>query len=179
MTPGADSNAPAGGRRSRPNLVANVATAIVADCLDTLGADAGYVATPAENGLTLDVERVTPYSAKPVHLELRADDPYPIAETMRTKRPLYVASNEQLLCDHPGLVRVTPDDHACATLPLFGDDGELLGALNLGFEDPHDFSEAELELIDVLGRHCAEAMALARRLENELRRPRALDLAAT
>jgi hypothetical protein len=42
---------------------------------------------------------------------------------------LFIASNEQLRCDHPGLVRVQSDDHACATLPLFDDVGVLAGVV--------------------------------------------------
>ena len=141
---------------------------IVAQCLDALDADAGFVATVSSDGSTLQVARVTPFSDQPVHLEFPLDAPYPLAEVVRTRRPLFIPSNEDL-CDHPGLVRVMSEDHACATLPLLDGDGELLGALNLGFDEPHDFTDAELELIDTLGRHCADAMAVARRVQAELR----------
>lgn len=124
-----------------------------------LGADAGFVATVAADGRTLEVVRVTPYSDAPVHLKFPADGPYPLAETLRTRHPLFIASNDQLACDHPGLVRVKAEDHACASLPLEGENGELLGALNLGFEDAHEFTDEERELIDLLVRHCALALA--------------------
>ena len=149
------------------SLGATVATAIVADCLDALQADAGFVATVADDGRTLEVGRVTPYSRKPVRLTFPLDAPYPLAETIRTRRPLFIASNDEL-CDHPGLVRVQSEDHACATLPLFDADGELLGAVNIGFDEPHTFTEEELKAIDALASHCASAMSLARRVRREV-----------
>ena len=162
--------APPPAPRPETNFVASVATVIVAQCLDAVGADAGFVATVAEDGRTLDVARVTPYSQTPVRLEVPLDAPYPLATTVRTRQPLFIANNDELVCDHPGLVRMVEEDHACATLPLFSEDGELLGALNLGFDEPHPFADDELELIDLLGRRCAEAMSVARRVDAEIRR---------
>lgn len=149
------------------NLVADVATVLVARCLATLDADAGFVATLSDDGSTIQVERVTRYSENPVHLEFPVDAPYPIAETIRTRKPLLIASNEAL-CEHPGLVRVKSEDHACATLPLVGEDGELLGAINLGFDEPHEFTAQELDVISVLAQHCTQAMSVARHLQTEL-----------
>ena len=156
-------------RLASPQLLADIATVIVATFLAELEADAGFVATLRPDGQTLDVARVTPYSDKPVHLAFPVDAPYPLAETIRTRQPLFIASNDEL-CEHPGLIRVKSEDHACATLPLLDEDGELLGALNLGYDEPHAFTSDELELIDVLGRHCAQAMSVARHLQTEVAR---------
>ena len=165
---------PSAAGRGEPDLVADVATVIVAQCLEALDADAGFVATVDEKRQRLNVARVTPFSETPVRLELPLDAPYPLAETVRTRQALFIESNERLTCDHPRLVRVAAEDHACATLPLFDTDGgELIGALNLGFDEPHAFSDEELELIDLLGRRCAEAMSLARRVEAEITRRQA------
>ena len=157
-----------GAERTGRSLLTEVATPLVAESLRLLQADAGFVATVGPDGETLDVARVTPYSASAVRLGFARDAPYPLAETIRTQRPLLIESNDDL-CEHPGLVRVKSEDHACATLPLFAEDGELLGAVNFGFEDPHTFDEDELELITLIGQRCAEAMATARRLDTELR----------
>ena len=150
------------------NLDAEIATVIVAECLERLGADAGFVATVDHEAGTLEVARVTQYSQAPVRLTFPLDARYPLAETIRTKQPLYIGSNTELVCDHPGLVRVTEEDHACATVPLLAEDGELLGALNFGFDDPHAFTPEERDLIDVVARHCGQAMSLARHLQSEL-----------
>jgi hypothetical protein len=66
-------------------------------------------------------------------------------------------------------------DHACATLPLLDDDGNIFGAVNLGFDDPHKVSAIERELIHVLGRESREAMALGQRIHNEIVRGRDSD----
>ena len=153
---------------ARRSLLTEVATPIVAESLRLLQADAGFVATVGPDGETLDVARVTPYSASAVRLGCARDAPYPLADTSRTQRPLLIESNDDL-CEHPGLVRVKSEDHACATLPLFAEDGELLGAVNFGFDEPHRFTSEELELIDLVAEHCARAMSLARSLRDEVR----------
>ena len=152
------------------NLPADVATVIVADCLEVLNADAGYVGTVGTDGQTIEVARVTEFSHTPVRLEFPLDAPYPLAETIRTGRELFIESNEQLVCDHPGLVRVKEEDHACATLPLYDENGDLLGALNLGFDEPHEFTPDEREQIQILAGFCADVMARTRRLGAELDR---------
>jgi GAF domain-containing protein len=135
------------------------AALLVARTLDDLGADTGFLATLAPDGQTLEVIRVTPASENLVRLAFPLSSPYPIAEAMRGRQSMFIASNEQLRCDHPGLVRVQSEDHACATLPLFDDQGELLGAINIGFDDPHEFSEDERSGIEMLADRCATVMA--------------------
>ena len=158
--------------RFDPLLAVDMASALVGDLLDKVGADAGFVATPVDDGRSLAVARVTPYSEKPVHLDVPADAPYPLAATIRNRAPLVIANNEAL-CEHPGLVRMKSEDHACVTQPLFGEGGELLGAVNVAFDEPRDFTAEELGLVEVLARHCADAMALARRYQAALQGTRA------
>lgn len=131
--------------------------------LEAVGADAAFVATLAEDGRTVDVARVTQFSEHPARLAFPIDAPYPLAEVIRHGDAIFIASNEQLSCDHPGLIRVQDVDHACATLPLRDATGALLGALNLGFEDPHKFSAVEREAIEQLAERCARALDEARR----------------
>jgi GAF domain-containing protein len=139
----------------------DAAASIVGRALPLLEADVGFVATAAPGGRTLEVRRVTRYSDHPVELSFPADARYPLAETMRTQQPLFIASNEDLTCSHPGLVRVDSDDHACATLPLLAE-GRLLGAINVAFEDPHEFTDEERELIAAVGRQCTAALSQTR-----------------
>jgi GAF domain-containing protein len=137
---------------------------MVAPFLTEVGADAGFVGAVAADGRTIEVARVTPYSKAPVRLAFALDAPYPLAATIRRAQPLFIASNEQLACDHPGLIRVEAEDHACATMPLLAEDGELLGALNLGFEDPHEFTDEERTAIEQLAARCARAFDDLRRV---------------
>jgi GAF domain-containing protein len=130
--------------------------------LERVGADAAFVATLSSDGRTVNVARVTPFSEHPARLAFPAESPYPLAEVIRRGDALYIGSNEQLNCDHPGLIRIQDVDHACATIPLRGADGGLLGALNLGFEDPHEFSDAERAEIELLAERCARVLEHAR-----------------
>ena len=67
-------------------------------------------------------------------------------------------------------MRVKSEGHACATMPLLAGDGTLLGVVNFGFDEPHRFSEEEAELIGLVARRWAEAMAAARSLEHDVHR---------
>ena len=145
-----------------------VGISLVTSWLAPLGADAGYVGTVSEDGETLEVGRVTPYARQPVWLTFPLEAPYPLAVAVRERRPVFIADCEQLGCDHPGLVQVDGEDHACATLPIVAADGELLGAVNFAFEEPHYFTEKELELITIIGQRCAEMMDVARHAETEV-----------
>lgn len=62
-------------------------------------------------------------------------------------------------------MRVKSQDHACATLPVTAPSGEVFGAVNFSFDDPHYFTDEERDLIGAAGGHCAEAIAAAKRLE--------------
>jgi GAF domain-containing protein len=137
----------------------DVAAMLVADSLSSLKADAGFLGTVSTDGRTLEVARVTPASKRPVRLAFPLDSSYPLAVAVRERHALFIASNEQLACDHPGLIRVDAEDHACATIPLFAGDGRLLGAVNVAFADPHEFSDDERALIEQLAERCAAAMS--------------------
>jgi GAF domain-containing protein len=136
----------------------DVAAMCLAGELERVGADAGYVGTTTR-GDTVEVARVTAFSARPVRLVFPADAPYPLVEALRTGSPIFIGNNEQLACDHPGLVRVVADDHACATMPLTGPDGTVIGSLNLGFEEPHEFTDVERDEIARIADRCSAALA--------------------
>jgi GAF domain-containing protein len=144
------------------SLTPGDAAALVAAAeLASIGADAAFVATLSEDGTRVEVSRVTPDSEGPVYLAFPAAAPYPLAEVFRRQTDLFIESNEQLACDHPGLVRLEEADHACATIPLRGGEGLLLGALNLGFEQPHAFDDAERDAIQALATRCSTAFEQA------------------
>jgi hypothetical protein len=141
---------------------------VLAARLGPLGADAGFVAAVSPDGRTVEVARVTPFSHTPVRLAFPADAPYPLAAALRRNEALFISSNDTLACDHPGLVRTRGEDHACVTLPLHSADGTVIGAGNVSFEDPRDFSDRERVEIELLFAACADAMAqvLTRRAAN-------------
>jgi hypothetical protein len=136
--------------------------ALLGPRLDELGADAGFVATLSGDGTMLEVARVTPFSAEPVRLAFSADAPYPLAHVIRHGEAIFITSNEALACDHPGLVRVRDQDHACATLPLHGSTGAVIGSANVSWEEPREFSAADREAVAELLVECERE--LVRRL---------------
>jgi hypothetical protein len=142
--------------------VLEAAAAILAARLSALGADAGFVATVSSDGRTVEVARVTPFSHTPIRLAFPADAPYPLAAAIRRNEALFISSNDTLECDHPGLIRMRGDDHACATVPLRGVDGGVIGSANVSFEDPREFSDGDRSEIEAVFAACAEAMMLAR-----------------
>ena len=142
-----------------PDTPAVRAGRLLAALLDLIGGDVGFLGTIAGDGRTLDVFRVTPFSDNLVRLAFPVDSSYPLAYAVRMERSVFIASNEQLRCDHPGLVRVEERDHACATVPLRAPDGRLLGAVNVSFEEPHEFGVDERTLIGAAARRCAAVLA--------------------
>ena len=147
--------------RDAARTPADRAAIAVAAELESLSSDAAFVATLSDDGARIEVSRVTPYSEAPVHLAFPINAPYPLAAVLRRPAPMFIESNDQLACDHPGLVRVNDADHACATIPLRDAGDRLIGALNLGFEDAHAFGETERAAIQALAARCADALERA------------------
>lgn len=139
--------------------VLDAAAAALASRLAEVGADAGFVGLVSRDGRTVDVARVTPYATTPVRLAFPTDAPYPLAAAIRRDESMYIASNEALACDHPGLVRVRGEDHACATRPLRTPAGEVIGSANVSFEDPREFSDDDRVAIEGLFAACEAAIA--------------------
>jgi hypothetical protein len=137
----------------------DAAAAVLSSRLRILGADAGFVATVTPDGRTIEVARVTPFSGVPVRLMFPLDSPYPLAAAIRREEALFISSNDTLACDHPGLIRLRGEDHACATVPLRGVDGTVIGSANVSFEEPREFSDHDRAEIESLFAACAEAMA--------------------
>ena len=135
------------------------AAAVLAAGLSTLGADAGFIATPSPDGRTLHVARVTPSSTASVRLAFPVDAPYPLAAAVRRDEPLFISSNEALACDHPGLVRVRGEDHACATVPLHGSTGAVIGSANVSFAEPREFSDDDRARLRALFSACEQSLA--------------------
>jgi hypothetical protein len=137
----------------------DAAAGVLAARLSSLGADAGFVAMVSPDGRTLEVARVTPFSGTPVRLAFPFDAPYPLAAAIRRNEALFISSNDTLACDHPGLIRIRGEDHACATLPLRSNDGAVIGSANVSFEDPREFTDSDRAEIESLFAACATVMA--------------------
>ena len=148
--------------RHGPVAIVDAAAAMLAARLGQLGADVGFVAAVTPDGETVEVARVTPHSNVPVRLAFPISAPYPLAAAIRFDARMFISSNEALACDHPGIVRIRGEDHACATVPLHGSDGRVVGSLNVSFEDPRDFTDADRALIDEATTECEAVLAHSR-----------------
>ena len=146
--------------RTTPSPV-DVAAGCLFEELSQLGADAGYIGRPGPSQLSIEVARVTPFSPLPVRLAFPATALYPLVQALRSGSPLFIGSNEQLECDHPGLIRVVAEDHACATFPLRAGDGAVVGAVNFAFEEPREFTDDDRNRIAAAADRCAKALVEA------------------
>lgn len=142
-----------------PVAIVDAAAAMLAGRLNQLGADVGFVAAVTPDGETVEVARVTPHSNIPVRLAFPISAPYPLAAAIRYDARMFISSNEALACDHPGIVRIRGDDHACVTVPLHGSNGRVAGSLNVSFEEPRDFTDADRALIDDITVECEAVLA--------------------
>ncbi|MGN6244592.1 MAG: putative bifunctional diguanylate cyclase/phosphodiesterase [Motilibacteraceae bacterium] len=140
---------------------AEVALLVLRAGMAAFDADAGFVALSPRPGAPLQVLHVARLTEPPAPLELAPDAPYPLAVAVRSGQALFIPSNEDLRCEHPGLVRLRGEDHACASIPLRVDD-EVQGALNLSWDEPRAFDDDERALLEALGLHCAAAVLRVR-----------------
>ena len=146
-----------------------VAHAVLTSGLRALGADAGFLAVYERDREVLRVSRFAGYDSIPAEqLEVPAGANLPIAHAIRMRTALFVGSNEELSCDHAGLSRLDPDDHACATVPLIAhEDLPPLGAINVRYDEPRRFDAIDKKLLTMLGERCAQAMVRAQRFCDE------------
>jgi GAF domain-containing protein len=149
-----------------------VAFVMLTSGLRALGADAGFLAVYESDRELLRVSRFAGYDSIPVEqLEVPLAANLPIAHAVRMRTALYVGSNEELMCDHPGLERIDPNDHACASVPLMvSEDLPPLGAINVRFDSPREFSQVDRRLFALLAERCAQAMSRAQRFAEEQQR---------
>lgn len=155
-----------------------VLLAVLREGLAVMGADTGYLAVLDDDDANLQVWRINPASDSVEHLgEVPLDARLPIAEAARTGALLFIGSNEDLRCNHPGLTRMLAEDHACATLPLVVR-GRVRAVLNIGFKEARVFDERDRELFTLLADRAAVALdraTLYRTLEHQASTSYALD----
>ncbi|MEV7521104.1 SpoIIE family protein phosphatase [Streptomyces sp. NPDC091371] len=99
----------------------------------------------------------------------------PGVETLTTGRPLFFESMENLAAAYPG---IPLDAHvgARAFLPLIAS-GRPVGSCILGFDAPRGFSAEERTVLTALAGLIAQALARAKRYDNEAERARGLQAA--
>lgn len=117
----------------------------------------------------LEIVRATGYAASVLAKwqSFPLQTPVPLAEAVRTGRPVFIQSREELLRLYPHLQRdLAPDRQVWAALPLIVD-GQAIGAMGLSLSDPHPLLEADQAFMMSLARQCALALERARLYEAE------------
>ena len=146
-----------------------VADVVVNQGIAALSATAGSVVLLADVS-TLKVVQATGYPQSLVD----AWTSFPIAaanqiaETVRTKKPIFLENLAALMANYPNLVDAVAltGNQAWASIPLIAE-GKIIGALGLSFATVQIFNEEDRGFMLTLGQQCAQAIARAQLYEAE------------
>jgi PAS domain S-box-containing protein len=159
------------------------AAQVVADAgLATLGASSASVATlgtfPPERGAdgavppADTIHLVHSYGLAPEAVaawrQFPANAPVPLAEVVRTGRPVFLGSRAALYEAYPVLRAAVEGgrSHAFAAVPVWGN-GHLRGAFGLTWTDEQPFDADTRAFVETLGTMCAQAILRAHLAEAE------------
>jgi serine phosphatase RsbU (regulator of sigma subunit) len=135
-----------------------------------LGATSAAVFLAAEGGDDLEIQRSVGYPDEAVEMlrSVPLYEPVPVAEAFRERRPVWVATREDLRGRYPKHERVMliVGGHALVAVPLIAA-GRPSGAAVFQFAGARPFDEGELELLVAIARQCAQALERARLLDRE------------
>jgi len=147
-----------------------VADVVVNQGISALGANAGSVALLAEHGSYLKVVQATgyPQSVLEAWESFPVTAAVPLAETVRTGKPIFIASPEALAASYPHLAEAltVTGNRAFACIPMILEK-QVIGALGLSFATAQTFPEADQGFMLTLGQQCAQAIARAQLYEAE------------
>jgi signal transduction histidine kinase/PAS domain-containing protein len=132
---------------------------LVQTTIESLGAVAGGVAELSADGRQLTVVAAVGYPQSLLdHLgHLALDDHPAAAELLRTRKPIFLASQAEFAAAAPRLAGLTQAAGARVALPLATPD-QLLGILLITFAEPRTFAPDEREFLSALSHQCAVAM---------------------
>jgi PAS domain S-box-containing protein len=141
-----------------------VASVIVEQGLQVLGAVGGCVAVVSDDGSTLRVVQSMGWDPAVASAwdRFSIDAGAPMAQAARTRLPVLVASPGERAQAYPALPSFLGQgpSGASASIPmLLGD--RLLGVLDLTWAGPHQLGEDDRAFVLALGRQCAQALERA------------------
>jgi signal transduction histidine kinase len=146
-----------------------VASVIVEKGLPAIGADSSVIVVLNEQRDCLEIVHSTGYSAEKIKAwqSLSITTSIPLAETVRTGKPIFMESVEKLAADYPEFAQQRDSTYnAWVALPLLVE-GRAVGGIGLGFRIARSFSKRGQEFMLALARQCAQAMERARLYEVE------------
>ncbi len=147
----------------------DVARVLVEHGVEALGASAGLVALSGP-GDTLTVAASRGYADDLMERwrEIPLDAPVPIAESIRTQRPVYILSLEERDRLFPDLANEVSTNRAFLVVPFLLD-GRALGALALSFAEPTTLLEVDKTFMLAVAQQGAVSLERAHLYEGEMR----------
>jgi signal transduction histidine kinase len=146
-----------------------VASVIVEKGLPAIGADSSVIVVLNDQSDYLEILHSTGYSAGKIETwqAFSVTNPNPLAETVRTKKPIFIESIEALVATYPEFAQQRdPTYNSLVALPLLVE-GRAVGGIGLGFKATRTFSERSREFMLALAYQCAQALERARLYEAE------------
>jgi serine phosphatase RsbU (regulator of sigma subunit) len=159
--------------------VDEVVSAMLDEGIRRAGAIAGTVGILEDDGRVV-LRGLTGYepSDEPYWSEFRIEDPLPLAEAIRHRRPIVLSTTEQRDELYPALAgRGEQRDHALVCVPLILG-GSVAGGFSASYPPGIAFGESDLSLLLSIGEQCAQAVDRARAREAGLRARARLDAVA-
>jgi PAS domain S-box-containing protein len=146
-----------------------------------LGADSALVFLVDEEGSAIELAGSIGHDASDIEPFRRVPMgfPMPTAEVIRTGRPVWLSTLDEILAGSPRIERPLRaiGAEAIAAVPLLAPGGTL-GAVSLQFVTPRVFDDLEKELALGIARQCAVALERARLREAERRSAHQLETLA-
>ncbi|MEH2387083.1 MAG: PAS domain S-box protein [Nostoc sp.] len=147
-----------------------VADVVVNQGIAALSATAGSVVLLTEGGTTLKVVQAIgyPQSFIDAWANFPITAPNQIAETVRTRTPIFLENLAAMIAKYPNLASrmALTGNNAWASIPLIAE-GKVIGALGLSFATVQIFNEEYRGFILTLGQQCGQAIARAQLYEAE------------
>jgi len=149
---------------SRAPTPEDVARAVIAEALEGIGAGSGsaYAVEPDGGALRLLHAQGLPAQVVRDYEAIPLEAPLPMTSVARSGTALWLESREQLLQLFPameGALKASAN-HSWAILPLLGSSGPL-GALMIGFSQPHPLQAEERAFLLALSHQVSQAFERA------------------
>ncbi|GAC1320228.1 MAG: hypothetical protein NVSMB2_16050 [Chloroflexota bacterium] len=141
--------------------VDEVGAVVTTQGIAALSAQSGRIALVLPDGEHVAVVASAGYAV--VQSPLRVDDPLPTSEVIRTGRPLFAPTHEEVIKLFPQIGQAVAPliQGAVASTPLTVH-GRVIGAMTLVFANDRDFDEGDRELLIAVAAQAAQAIERAR-----------------
>lgn len=146
--------------------VDDIARLVTDEAVRVLGARAGFVAVVNDDGSELRMHSHARADGDELRLcRLETSESLPVVDAWRSGLPVYVHGPDALYDRYPQMDRTRADRHALAALPLVVD-GEVLGAINLTFDEEQPFDAQQSTVLLALAALCSQALRRAQLIDD-------------